>query len=94
MGYDITSDANIRNTLLASWETGKPVASVPFSLREGGQAYALIQVLQVPNADRVVEPQPLLAQNLTPTDFSQAGLTAVLMGRFIPTFICLKPPLE
>lgn len=84
MGYDITSDANIRNTLLASWETGKPVASVPFSLREGGQAYALIQVLQVPNADRVVEPQPLLAQNLTPTDFSQAGLTAVLMIKTDP----------
>lgn len=45
MGFDMMSTRNMRVTLLESIESGKPVASAPWSLKEGGRGYTLIKAL-------------------------------------------------
>ena len=45
MGFDMMSVSSMRTALLASLASGKPAASKPYNLREGGRGYALIKVL-------------------------------------------------
>jgi len=45
MGFDMMSIRKMRVPLLESIATGKPVASAPYNLREGGRGYTLIKAL-------------------------------------------------
>ena len=55
LGFDMMSVANMRNTILASIASGLPAASKPFKLREGGNGYALIKVLDMFDRQSVME---------------------------------------
>jgi signal transduction histidine kinase len=55
LGFDMMSVASMRDTILASTASGKPAASVPFKLREGGIGYALIKVLDMVDRQSVME---------------------------------------
>ena len=55
LGFDMMSVASMRDTILASTASGKPAASVPFKLREGGIGYALIKVLDLVDRQSVME---------------------------------------
>tara|TARA_B110000908_G_scaffold19008_1_gene21333 strand:- start:180 stop:1859 length:1680 start_codon:yes stop_codon:yes gene_type:complete len=55
LGFDMMSVASMRDTILASTASGKPAASIPFKLREGGTGYALIKVLDMVDRQSVME---------------------------------------
>lgn len=55
MGFDMMSVASMRDAILASIASGKPAASIPFNLLEGGSGYALIKVLDIVDSKSVTE---------------------------------------
>ena len=55
LGFDMMSVASMHDTILAATASGKPAASVPFKLREGGSGYALIKVLDMVDRQSVME---------------------------------------
>ena len=55
LGFDMMSVASMRDTIIASTASGKPAASIPFKLREGGTGYALIKVQDMVDRESVME---------------------------------------
>lgn len=57
IGYDVTADARFRAATLRSAQLGRPVATLPFDLVEGGRGYIYVRALRL-RPERTPEGEP------------------------------------